>query len=261
MVSIPTFNPSLDDSDDRAVKADDTRNRAWAFLLRLLEEAEKRLPDNMAVFRQMSFFSPARILSPKPPKFAEMPFVQCILGNEDLFELEEQWRQVAEVAWAEAGQFRTLGEVPTDPVLFWSGVLGYSAGDHPDSVEDDRTAEAADQSKEKIFLKLATFVLGRFTIAHSTAAVERTFSIVSCVKSKVRNRMLVETLEAVLRVRTYLSNRGRCCKNFEPTTAMLNLFNNEMYLKPKPVLTQEEEQAEAELRCTEYEIQACFPLI
>jgi hypothetical protein len=56
-------------------------------------------------------------------------------------------------------------------------------------------------SEDKIFQKLASFVLGRFTIAHSTAAVERTFSIVSCVKTKVRNRMVTETLESILRLK------------------------------------------------------------
>jgi hypothetical protein len=59
-------------------------------------------------------------------------------------------------------------------------------------------------SEDKIFQKLATFVLGRLTIAHSTAAVERTFSIVSCVKTKARNRMVIETLESVLRLNLQL---------------------------------------------------------
>jgi hypothetical protein len=54
-------------------------------------------------------------------------------------------------------------------------------------------------AEDKIFQKLATFVLGRFIIAHSTAAVEQTFSIISCVKSKARNQMHIQTLEAILR--------------------------------------------------------------
>jgi hypothetical protein len=54
-------------------------------------------------------------------------------------------------------------------------------------------------STDKIFMKLATFVLGRLTIAHSTAAVERTFSIVSCVKTKLRNKLMTSTLESILR--------------------------------------------------------------
>jgi hypothetical protein len=57
------------------------------------------------------------------------------------------------------------------------------------------------ESEEKIFQKLATFVLGRLTIAHSTAAVERIFSQVSCVKTKLRNRLSTSSLEAVLRYR------------------------------------------------------------
>jgi hypothetical protein len=57
------------------------------------------------------------------------------------------------------------------------------------------------KEEDKIFQKLATFVLGRFTIAHSTAAVEGTFSIVNCVKSKVHNRISIPTLEAILRLK------------------------------------------------------------
>jgi hypothetical protein len=69
------------------------------FLLRLLEEAEKRLPENMAVFRQLSFFSPKRVLSTNPPKFSDMPYLDCIAENADLSILEEQWRQMPQVSY------------------------------------------------------------------------------------------------------------------------------------------------------------------
>jgi hypothetical protein len=70
--------------------------------------------------------------------------------------------------------------------------------------ETEESMEVGDElitaafNKSKIFFKLASFVLSRLTIAHSTAAVERTFSIVTCVKSKLRNRMAAKTLEALL---------------------------------------------------------------
>jgi hypothetical protein len=54
-------------------------------------------------------------------------------------------------------------------------------------------------SDGKLFSKLAIFVLGRLTVAHSTAAVERMFSIVSCIKTKQRNKLRTGTLEAILR--------------------------------------------------------------
>ncbi len=146
-----------------------------------------------------------------------------------------------------------------------------------DAAADAMTVDSKEE--DKIFQKLATFVLGCFTIAHSTAAVERTFSIVNCVKSKVRNRMIISTLEAILRlklqpyfnyfkqfnisylkiissikqwavlqdnlsifffirVRTYLSNRGKCCKTLEPSVAMLGLFTSQINSSTKPALTQ-----------------------
>jgi len=60
-------------------------------------EAEKHLPENMSVFKQMAFFSPGRILSSNPPKFADMPFIECVSSSEDLSELEEEWRQISQV--------------------------------------------------------------------------------------------------------------------------------------------------------------------
>jgi hypothetical protein len=101
----------------------------------------------------------------------------------------------------------------------------------------------------KIFQKLANFVLGRPTIAHSTAVVERTFSIVSCFKSKLRNRMSTSTLEAILRCRTYLYNRGKCCKSLEVTAPMLSLFTSQIYgpgeeNRPTPSVAVSEQDAQ-----------------
>jgi len=235
-------------------KVEDARNRAWAFLLKLLEGAEKRLPSNMAVFKQLSFFSPASVLSSKQIRFGELPFVECVEKEDDLSEMEEQWRQVRQVVWAEATPFKDLERVPSDSVEFWFGVRSYKAGADNMSTADDMETEgdtgthdpANVQSHDQVFFKLATFVLGRLTVAHSTAAVERTFSIVSCVKTKLRNRLATSTLEAILRCRSYLYNRSRCCKSLEPTEKMLQLFSNQMYTEEGASQVAEEVQ-DAEL--------------
>jgi hypothetical protein len=57
---------------------------------------QKRLPANIAVFQQLSFFSPAAVLSAKQVKFGQMPFIECVKA-EDLGEMEEQWRQLRQV--------------------------------------------------------------------------------------------------------------------------------------------------------------------
>ena len=70
-----------DCSEDQAVKA----------------EAEKHLPENMSVFKQMAFFRHGCILSSNPPKFAAMPFIECVSSSEDLSEVEEEWQQISQV--------------------------------------------------------------------------------------------------------------------------------------------------------------------
>ena len=39
----------------------------------------------------------------------------------------------------------------------------------------------------------------------------------------------MENLEAILRIRTYLYNQGRCCKSLVVSEKMLKLFNLDMY--------------------------------
>ena len=70
--------------------------------------------------------------------------------------------------------------------------------------EDDDNSDPDDLEPLKPLQNLALFVLGRFTLAHSTAAVEHIFSVVSVVKNKQRNLLKTEMLESILRVRSYL---------------------------------------------------------
>ena len=49
------------------------------------------------------------------------------------------------------------------------------------------------------------------------------------MKTKQRNRLKVKNLEAILRIRLFLHNRGGCCKNLIVTKDMLDKFNVSMY--------------------------------
>ena len=62
----------------------------------------------------------------------------------------------------------------------------------------------------------------------SNALVERVFSRVTMVKTKFRNRMGLELLTAILRVRTSLQISGKCCFSFEPPLSMLN-YDSSIY--------------------------------
>ncbi|KYN02588.1 hypothetical protein ALC62_06588 [Cyphomyrmex costatus] len=64
----------------------------------------------------------------------------------------------------------------------------------------------------------------------SNAVVERVFSIINLIKTKIRNRMKVQTLEALLLIRIYFSNHNICCcRNFLITEKMYDLFNYSIY--------------------------------
>lgn len=55
-----------------------------------------------------------------------------------------------------------------------------------------------------VFKELASFVLSCLTLPLSNAVVERLFSVLAVVKTKLRNRMGLEMLSAILRIRTHL---------------------------------------------------------
>ncbi|KYM96015.1 hypothetical protein ALC62_13334 [Cyphomyrmex costatus] len=64
----------------------------------------------------------------------------------------------------------------------------------------------------------------------SNAVVERVFSIINLIKTKIRNRMKVQTLEALLLIRIYFSNHNICCcRNFLIMEKMYDLFNYSIY--------------------------------
>ena len=198
-------------------KVIDLKNRCWAFMLKLVEETEKRIPNNLEVFEKVKAFKPDSVISGSV-NFSNLQLLGSC-DDEELPVLENQWRQLSQVEWAETKMFKDK-PLPKDPVMFWSSVREYKGT----SVGDDE-----DLNNNRIFLEVSDFVLGKLTIAHSTAAVERTFSILSCVKTKLRNRMKSSTVEAVIRIRTYLYNRDKCCKSISVSDEMLKLFTSKIY--------------------------------
>ncbi len=63
----------------------------------------------------------------------------------------------------------------------------------------------------------------------SNASVERVFSQMNLVKSKLRNRMQQISLENTLHVRAFMQRNGICCPKFTPTQEMLSLFTQDIH--------------------------------
>ncbi|XP_022160034.1 uncharacterized protein LOC111026289 [Myzus persicae] len=129
--------------------------------------------------------------------------------------LETQWRNLTCLRYADICNSSTpIDEKSTQE--FWIDILNIR-----------------DNGDEKKFEDLALFVLQILSLPLSNAIVERVFSVMNCVKCKSRNRMQVDMLQAILRIRLNLNASKICCKNFKPTETMFHKFTSDMYDSPK----------------------------
>lgn len=120
--------------------------------------------------------------------------------------LRTQWERMGNVDWA-AYFGKTM---PKTSVELWTRIWLYEVG------------------QERRFQEIAEFALRVLSTPLSNAVVERAFSILNVVKSKLRNKLQTKMLEALMRLRLWA--RGvKCCAAFTPTEAMYKLFTKDMY--------------------------------
>jgi hypothetical protein len=101
------------------------------------------------------------------------------------------------VNWKEEAPFKKDG-LSVDTEQFWIGVLQHQP-----------------------FKELATFALTCLITPVSNAVVEIIFSLVSSIKMKARNRMQLNLLDAIVRVRAELLLSSKCCKDLIASPEML----------------------------------------
>lgn len=189
------------------------KTRCLTFLLQLVEQVDKRLPATRNLFKGLSTLHPHMVLdaTARAP-FNQLPLAHLREAEDNL--IEEQYRKILHREWREEPVFN--GTIPQDTARFWSGILQFqnSLGQRP-------------------FQELATYALNCLTSPVSNAVVERTFSLVTSVKCKERNRMGLELLNALVRIRSKLYFSEKCCVNIVVTKRMLELFNaKQMYECP-----------------------------
>lgn len=81
-----------------------------------------------------------------------------------------------------------------------------------------------------MFPTVTNFVFKIMTLPHSSANVERIFSIVSLLKTKQRNRLNTKTIEGLLHSKRLVNSCGDCF-NFKVDGDMRRLFNSKIYEK------------------------------
>ena len=204
---------SHNNDENTARRVQDVYSRCHSMLLEATAQVRKRLPSSKDIFNGLSLLHPSRILNQvgRVP-LAELPMQHII--NEKIQEIDDQYRSILYVNWSENGVFKD--GIPTEAVSFWSGVLEYQnlLGNNP-------------------YHDLATYALACLTTPTSNAVVERMFSYVTAVKTKSRNKMSSSMLKAIIRIRTHLYFKDKCCKDFVPSKRMLELFTKDIYKNAK----------------------------
>lgn len=195
------------------------KTRCHKFLVKACKELLLRLPDNMSTIKKMKNLSPDVCLSHTRPAFSELPLE--LADQTKLSEIESQWRQILTMDW-----HQTFGDnVPKSGSTFW-----------PKAVKTENAGG------DLAFKELSEFALKCHSLPVSNASVERLFSRVTLIKTKLRNRMGLDLLSSILRIKTTLEVNGRCCNTFEPTSDMLR-YDSTIY---KDIARDREEEEEEE---------------
>ena len=131
----------------------------------------------------------------RKPRFCDMPFLYNATAGRE----EDQFLTFMVKDWYE----HFGGDVPQDSVEFWGAI---------------KTVPGFDQ--------LATYALTCLLIPSSNAVIERMFSLVAATKTKPRNRLGVERLQDIVRIKSHLNMRKICCKDGNVPPRMLALHTS-----------------------------------
>ncbi|KAK4315603.1 hypothetical protein Pmani_013167 [Petrolisthes manimaculis] len=175
------------------------KERCKNFVVELINQVQIRLPDNVETLLMLKSFHPSNATS--QCKSSIVP-IACRYKStfQDIDELENEWSNLSFVQWPAA----CLGST----VSFWA------------EVNDHKTSAG-----EKKIPNVASLALSLLSLPLSNASIEIIFSQMNVVHSKLRNRLTVRSVEAILQIRYGLSLQSLSCVTFMPSPDMLENFS------------------------------------
>ncbi|XP_031328721.1 uncharacterized protein LOC116159845 [Photinus pyralis] len=180
------------------------QSKCVAFLINLAKELKNRLPDNVNILSSMNMLSVQEARKPLKMSISELAS-QFVSDNFEINNIENAWMQLHTIPW----------ENKENTELFWLEVAKYR--------------NASDENPFQPLVNLAFAVL---CLPHSNADVERLFSQMNVIKSKLRNRMLLDLLDSILHIRFGLKRIGKCCQSYTlPDEVCKQIGTNESYSK------------------------------
>lgn len=178
------------------------RQRCLNFTLKLVSELRSRLPINFNILEKVSLFSVEETLKAVKPSLIDIA-QEFRVDAATMDRLMSQWRNIVHIKW----------ERTSSTVEFWNEVIDYkdAAGNNP-------------------FADLSQLSISLLSLPHSNAEIERVFSQMNIVKTKLRNRLSIKTLNAILYVRFGLKRAGKCCYSYTvPDNVLRSIGTKESY--------------------------------
>ena len=177
----------------------DIRIRCSNFLLALLRQLKQRLPENIKILKSMSYFSVNYMLQPVKDASAICNVMKFLGVTEDtVAKADYQIQKINSIDWVNK----------TNTEKFWSEV-----GDYKDA------------SGSNPFLELYQCAISVLILPHSNAEIERVFSSMNYVKSKLRTSMSLKLLNAILAIKFGLIRVGKCCSTYDLPSHVLRDWN------------------------------------
>lgn len=184
-----SFEKHVDDMKKTGLAADEEENlrkRCTKFILVLIEQIRQRLPDNIEILRKVSQLAVEKVYVLKP---SLVPLLEAMgIPSTRIDAIESQWRSIMTVAWKDTSTTQK----------FWCDVYNYrdSYGENP-------------------FGELADFAISMLVLPYSNAEVERSFSQMNLLKTKLRNRLSPNTVNAIMVIRAGLKRNKKGCFDYE----------------------------------------------
>lgn len=142
------------------------KDRCVAFIIKLCHELQNRLPTNLVLLEQMKILHPSESLKQRVHKLAITDLAkEFIDDHKEISIIENQWNNLTNIKWMNI----------TSSDDFWTEVSNYR-----------------DSCEENPYKELSKFALYLLSLPYSNADVERVFSKMNLIKSKLRYRMSAE---------------------------------------------------------------------
>lgn len=173
----------------------DFKLKCLEFYIELATQLKSRFDFEDPILNFVSLFDPKEAISGKIVSIAAASnkFFPNLIT--DLEKLNSEWRMLPDVT-----HLRNF--IDSDLETFWNTVFAMKNG-----------------AEEPMFPNLTHFVKGIICLPHSSAAAERIFSQLFLLKTKVRNRLNIETCSNILHVKEMISPNE--CYSWKPSSNLM----------------------------------------